>query len=280
MRKRTVSFYTVFHRHAAYAWSRIAHMILSGSTAIITGADTGIGAAIVRALAAEGAKVVIDYVGDATPARALADELARTGKSISTFAANVADADDVDKLIAHAVGIFGGVDILVNNAGIESRYPFVETPNAVWQREIAVNLTGPFLCSKAAAKQMIAQGRGGRIVNISSIHEDITAPTNAPYCAAKGGVRMLMRTIAVELAPHNITVNNVAPGAIDTPMDAVTKTNVKLDEELLREIPLHRWGKPEEIAGLVVWLCSEAAAYVTGTTMVIDGGMMRQAGSL
>ena len=255
-------------------------MLFSGKTAIVTGADTGIGAAIVRGLAADGACVVIDYVGDATPARALVDELTSAGKSISAFAANVADADDVAKLIAHAVDAFGGVDILVNNAGIESRYPFIETPNAVWQREIAVNLTGPFLCSKAAAKQMIAQSRGGRIVNISSIHEDVAAPTNAPYCAAKGGLRMLMRTIAVELAPHSITVNNVAPGAIDTPMDAATKTNAKLDAELLNEIPLHRLGKPEEIAGLVVWLCSDAAAYVTGTTMVIDGGMMRQAGSL
>jgi glucose 1-dehydrogenase len=252
----------------------------SGNTAIVTGGDTGIGAAIVRSLAAEGIRVVIDYVGDATPARALADELSRAGKSVSAFAANVADADDVERLIAHAVGVFGGLDILVNNAGIESRYPFVETPNDVWQREIAVNLTGPFLCSKAAAKQMIAQARGGRIINISSIHEDVTAPTNAPYCAAKGGLRMLMRTIAVELAPHKITVNNVAPGAIDTPMDAATKANVKLDEALLSEIPLRRWGRPEEIAGLVVWLCSEAASYVTGTTMVIDGGMMRQAGSL
>ncbi len=252
----------------------------SGKCAIVTGGDTGIGAAIVRALAAEGVAVVIDYVNDPLPARALAEELSRAGHSASVCAANVGDADDVDALIAHAVTVFGGLDILVNNAGIESRYPFVETPNDVWQREIAVNLTGPFLCGKAAAKQMIGQARGGRIINISSIHEDVAAPTNAPYCAAKGGLRMLMRTMAVELAPHEITVNNVAPGAIDTPMDAATKSNRRLDEALLREIPLHRWGKPEEIADLVVWLCSESASYVTGTTMVIDGGMMRQAGSL
>lgn len=255
-------------------------MKLSGNTAIVTGGDTGIGAAIVRALAAEGASIVIDYVGDSVPARALAEELSQAGNRASVFAANVADPDAVAKLVTHAVSVFGGLDILVNNAGIESRYPFVETPNDVWQRELAVNLTGPFLCSKAAAKQMIAQARGGRIINVSSIHEDVAAPTNAPYCAAKGGLRMLMRTIAVELAPHKITVNNVAPGAIDTPMDEATKANPTLDEELLREIPLHRWGRPEEVAGLVVWLCSEAASYITGTTMVIDGGMMRQAGSL
>ena len=253
---------------------------MTGSVAIVTGGDTGIGAAIVRTLAAQGVRVVIDYVGDSGPALTLVEELSRAGRSASAYSANVADASEVDALVAHAVSTYGGVDILVNNAGIEKRFPFVETPNDVWQREIDVNLTGPFLCSKAAAIQMILQGRGGRIVNISSIHEDVTAPTNAPYCAAKGGVRMLMRTIAVELAVHNITVNNVAPGAIDTPMDATTKANVKLNDEILSEIPLHRWGEPTEVAGLVAWLCSDAAAYVTGTTMVIDGGMMRQAGSL
>lgn len=255
-------------------------MQTAGRSAIVTGADTGIGAAIARALNGQGMNIVIDYVGDATPAQALATQLSRSGAKASAFPANVADPNDVAKLVAHAVATFGGLDILVNNAGIESRYPFVDTPDEVWQREMAVNLSGPFFCSRAAAKQMIAQGRGGRIVNVSSIHEDVAAPTNAPYCAAKGGLRMLMRTIAVELAPHGITVNNVAPGAIATPMDAATEANPKLDDELLGEIPLHRWGAPEEVAGLVAWLCSEAASYVTGATMVIDGGMMRQAGSL
>ncbi|MHB8461110.1 MAG: SDR family NAD(P)-dependent oxidoreductase [Vulcanimicrobiaceae bacterium] len=253
---------------------------MSEYTAVVTGGDTGIGAAIVRALAGLGIRVVIDYVGDPMPAHALIDELAKAGHVASSFCANVSDSDEVASLMSYAVATYGSIDILVNNAGIEKRYPFVDTPNDVWEREIAVNLTGPFLCSKAAAVQMIAQGRGGRIINISSIHEDMAAPTNAPYCAAKGGVRMLMRTIAVELAPHNITVNNVAPGAINTPMDAATKANATLDDELLAEIPLHRWGRPEEVAGVVTWLCSEAASYITGTTMVIDGGMMRQAGSL
>ncbi len=253
---------------------------LSGKIAIVTGGDTGIGAAIVGALAARGVGVVVDYVGASAPALALAMEVTQTRGRDSPFQANVAETADVERLVAHAIDTFGAVDILINNAGIEARYPFVETPDEVWQREIAVNLTGPFLCSRAAAKQMIRQARGGRIVNVSSIHEDVAAPTNAPYCAAKGGVRMLMRTIAVELAPHKITVNNVAPGAVDTPMDAATKANPKLDEALLSEIPLHRWGRPDEVAGLVVWLCGEAASYVTGTTVVIDGGMMRQAGAL
>ena len=251
-----------------------------GRTAVITGGATGIGAAIVRALSAAAINTVIDYVGDPTPARALVAELASRGGKAIACEANVSLAADADKLVAAAVSQFGSLDILVNNAGIEARYPFVDTPDEVWQREIAVNLGGPFYCSRSAAKQMIAQARGGRIVNISSIHEDVAAPTNAPYCASKGGVRMLARTIAVELAPHGITVNNVAPGAIDTPMDAATIADKKLDTELLDEIPLHRWGTPEEVAGLVLWLCSDAAAYITGTTVVIDGGMMRQAGSL
>jgi glucose 1-dehydrogenase len=256
------------------------NMRLAGKVAVVTGGDTGIGAAIVRALAIEGAAVVVDYVGDPLPAQAIVNELTLAGKRAKSFCANVADTSDVTQLMAHAVDTFGALDILVNNAGIEARYPFVQTPDDVWQREISVNLTGPFLCSRAAAQQMIVQGRGGRIVNISSIHEDIAAPTNAPYCAAKGGVRMLMRTVAVELAQYNITMNNVAPGAIDTPMDAATKANPGLDEALLSEIPLHRWGTPAEVAGLVVWLCSDAASYVTGSTLFIDGGMMRKAGSL
>jgi glucose 1-dehydrogenase len=223
---------------------------------------------------------VIDHHGDASPAQALVAELARDGFKALAVGADVSKAGDVANLVASAVKSFGGLDILINNAGIEHRAPFVETSDDTWDRVIAVNLTGTYLCSKAAAKQMVAQGRGGRIVNISSIHEDVTMPANSPYCASKGGVRMLMRTIAVELAPHGITVNNVGPGAVDTPMDAKTKANPRLNEQLLSEIPLHRWGKPDEIAGLVVWLCSDAASYVTGTTVFIDGGMMRKSGSL
>jgi len=261
-------------------WGTATGMPLQERTAIVTGGATGIGAAIARALSAAATNIIVDYVGDPGPANALVAELASRGGKAAVCEANVSLPGDAQLLVEAAVARFGGVDILVNNAGIEARYPFVETPDEVWQREIAVNLSGPFYCSRSAAKQMIAQARGGRIVNISSIHEDVAAPTNAPYCASKGGVRMLARTIALELAPHGITVNNVAPGAIDTPMDAATIANKKLDNELLDEIPLHRWGRPEEVAGLVLWLCSDAAAYITGTTVVIDGGMMRQAGSL
>jgi len=127
---------------------------------------------------------------------------------------------------------------------------------------------------------MVKQGGGGRIINISSVHEDLPMPTNAPYCTAKGGLRMLTRTIAVELAPHQITVNNIGPGAIFTPIDADIEANPDLEKQLMAEIPLGRWGKPEDVAELAIYLASDAAAYVTGSTYFIDGGMLRQAGSL
>ena len=143
-----------------------------------------------------------------------------------------------------------------------------------------VNLQGPFLCAQAAARRMVQQGGGGRIINISSVHEDLPMPTNAPYCATKGALRMLTRTIAVELAPHKITVNNIGPGAIFTPIDADVEANPQMEAALMAEIPLGRWGKPEEVAGLAVFLASDDAAYITGATYFIDGGMLRQAGGL
>jgi len=188
--------------------------------------------------------------------------------------------DEVTNLVAQTVQTFGRLDIMVNNAGVEQKNPFLEMPLEAWNKVIAVNLTGPWLGSQLAAQQMVKQGAGGRIINISSVHEDLPMPTNAPYCAAKGGLRMLMRTIAVELAPHKITVNNIGPGAIDTPMDAPLKQHPELMTQLLSEIPLGRMGQPEEVAELAVYLASDAAAYVTGQTYFIDGGMLRQSGSL
>lgn len=192
----------------------------------------------------------------------------------------MSDPIQVQKLIDEAVSTFGRLDIFVNNAGIEFKRPFLDFPLDLWQKIIAVNLTGPWLCAQAAARQMIKQGGGGRIINISSVHEDLPMPTNAAYCTSKGGLRMLMRTIAVELAPHQITVNNIGPGAIYTPIDKDVEADTRLDNQLMAEIPLGRWGRPEEVAGLAIYLASEAAAYVTGSTHFIDGGMMRNSGSL
>ncbi|HWF92696.1 MAG TPA: SDR family oxidoreductase [Terriglobales bacterium] len=255
-------------------------MRLKDRVAIVTGAATGIGQAIAVALAGEGAAVVVDYVGKSQLADATLQKIAATGSSGISIEADVSDPAQVENLIAQAVSKFGRLDILVNNAGIEFKRPFLEFPFDLWKKIIAVDLTGPWLCAQAAARQMVKQGNGGRIINISSVHEDLPMTTNAPYCAAKGGLRMLMRTIAVELAPHKITVNNIGPGAIYTPIDKDVEADPAIERQLMAEIPLRRWGRPEEVAELAVFLASDAAAYITGSTHFIDGGMLRMAGSL
>ncbi|MGB2627592.1 MAG: SDR family oxidoreductase [Candidatus Acidiferrum sp.] len=255
-------------------------MRLQGKTAVVTGAGTGIGQAIAIAFAQEGAAVVVDYVGNASVSKDTITRIDALGGKSLGIDADISSPDQVNALIRQTVTAFGRLDIFVNNAGIEKKFAFVDYPLEEWQKIMAVNLTGPFLCSQAAAKQMIAQGAGGRIINISSIHEDLPMPTNAPYCATKGGLRMLMRTIAVELAAHHITVNNIGPGAIYTPIDKDVESDTKLNDRILAEIPMGRWGKPEEVAHLAVYLASDDAAYVTGSTHFIDGGMLRNAGSL
>ncbi|MEA2689144.1 MAG: hypothetical protein QOD51_1751 [Candidatus Eremiobacteraeota bacterium] len=251
------------------------HVDLRGKTAIVTGAATGIGKAIALRLGAGGANVVVDYRGQNDVVQAIVAEIERSGGHGIAISADVTDEAAVDGLVAQTVERFGGLDILVNNAGIEEPHAMVDTPLDVWERILNVNLTGPFLCARAAARAMIARGRGGRIINISSVHEDLAFPNNAAYAASKGGVRMFMRTIALELAPHGITVNDVAPGAIATPINQAVRENPRQQQELLDEIPLGRVGQPEEIAALCTYLASDAASYVTGSTFVIDGGLMR-----
>jgi glucose 1-dehydrogenase len=256
-------------------------MRFDGKVAIVTGAASGIGQSIARAFGAEGAAVVVDYVGDSRQgAQDTVDMIVDAGGKAVAIQADVAKPDDVRALVAQTVESYGKLDIMVNNAGIEKDMPFLETPFELWQKIVAVDLGGVFLCSQEAARQMVKQGQGGRIINISSVHEELPKPGGVPYCAAKGGMKMMMRTMCVELAPHRITVNNIGPGAIDTPMDAPLKANPELYHELLSHIPMGRMGTPEEIGNCAVFLASDEAAYVTGATFFVDGGLMRYATSL
>ena len=255
-------------------------MRLENKVAVVTGSSSGIGEAIALVFAQEGAAVVVNYSRREEAAQKVLQKVEAAGGKGLVVGADVSDPKEVEAMVQQAVSTFGRLDIMVNNAGMERKMPFLQTPFEVWQETIAVNLTGAWLGCQAAAKQMVAQGDGGRIINVSSVHEDLAMPTNSPYCATKGGVRMLMRTLAVELAPHNITVNNIAPGAIETPMDAPLEQNPDEMKELLSEIPLGRMGKPEEVANLALFLASNDSSYVTGSTLFVDGGMIRQAGTL
>jgi glucose 1-dehydrogenase len=254
-------------------------MRLKDKVAIITGAATGIGQGIALRFAQEGASVVIDYVGKPDAPNQTLEKVKGVGGKATAVEADVSNPEQVQHLIASAVRAYGKLDIVVNNAGIESKYHFVDYPIEKVRQILDVNLIGPFLVAQAGARQMIKQGHGGRIINISSVHEDLPMPTNAPYCASKGGLRMLARTIAVELAKDNITVNNIGPGAIYTPIDADIEAKPELEKALMSEIPLNRWGQPADVAAVAVFLASDESSYVTGSTYFVDGGMLRQSGS-
>lgn len=251
---------------------------LANKVAIVTGSDSGIGRAIAIRFAHEGAAVTINFHSNERNASDVKQQIEKEGGRATVIQGDVSIAADVQKMIDGTVQAFGGVDILVNNAGIEFPHPsFLDVAEKEWDLVLGVNLKGPFLCTQAAVRQMQKAGKGGRIVNISSVHEDIPMPGNSPYCAAKGGLRMLMRTLCDELAPHKITVNNIGPGAIATPINKGTLADPEKVKALNAGIPLGRVGQPEEVAGLAVYLASDEAAYITGASYFIDGGMMRKA---
>ncbi len=250
-------------------------MRLDGKVAVVTGGDSGIGRAIALELGAGGAAVVVGFHRNEAAAGAVVDAIAGAGGRAISLGGDVAEVATVQALVAAAVSTFGRLDIMVNNAGMETRTSLLDTTEEQFDAVVAVDLRSAFFGTQAAARQMIAQGAGGRIVNISSIHEDWPMPGNAPYCCAKGGIRMLTRTAGVELAPHGILVVGVAPGAIDTPIDAATLADPAQKARLDAAIPLGRVGEPAEIGRLVAFLVSDAASYATATTFVVDGGMMQ-----
>ena len=250
-------------------------MRLEGKRALVTGSSSGIGEAIALRFGREGADVAVHYHHGGDEAQRVADEIAKLGRKSVALGANVGVAAEAEKLVRDAHAALGGLDILVNNAGVEIREPFVEVSEEHYDLVLGVNLKGAFFAAQAAAKLMIAAGGGGRIVNVSSIHEDIAFLEYATYATSKGGMRMLTRTICQELAPHGITVNNVAPGAIATPINKRTLGDGELLHALQDVIPSGRLGDPDEVAGVAVFLASDEAAYVTGSTYYIDGGMAR-----
>jgi glucose 1-dehydrogenase len=250
-------------------------MKLQDKVAIVTGSDSGIGHAIALELGAQGAAVTINYHKNAAAADATLKAIVDAGGRGRVQQADVSSVNDVAALVEQTVAEFGRLDIMVNNAGMETRTSVLETTERQFDMVIAIDLKSAFFGVQLAAKQMLAQGGGGRIVNISSIHEDWPMPGNAPYCAAKGGVRMLTRTAGVELAPHGITVVGVAPGAVHTPIDEETLADPAQRAKLESAIPLGRVAEPEEIAKLVAFLASDDASYGTATTYVVDGGMMQ-----
>jgi glucose 1-dehydrogenase len=253
---------------------------LDSKVAIITGSDSGIGRAIAIQFAQEGATVVINYVHAKDKANEVLQTIQQSHGKAIIIQADVSQYQQAMGLIAQTVEHFNRLDIMVNNAGMEIHSAFVDVTEDQYDRVVGVDLKGPFFCAQAAAREMIKRKTPGRIINISSVHEDLPMPQNVPYCCAKGGLRMLMRTICLELAPYNITVNNIGPGAVDTPIDADVKADPKKYNTLLDEIPLHRMAQPDEIGKLAVYLASDAASYVTGSTFFIDGGLMRNTGGL
>jgi glucose 1-dehydrogenase len=249
-------------------------MTLKGKVAIVTGGNSGIGKAVVLALAGQGANVVIDYVADEQATEDLEKQIVALGDQAIGVDADVSKVSDLQMLIDRAVEAMGRVDIMVNNAGIETRTSVLDTTEGQYEKVMEINLKSAFFGTQLAAKQMIAQGGGGRIINMTSVHEDWPMPGNAAYCLSKGGMRMLTRQAGVELGPHNIQVVGVGPGAVATPINASTMSDPGKMKVLDAAIPLGRMAQPEEIASLVAFLAGDGASYLTATTIFADGGIM------
>jgi glucose 1-dehydrogenase len=250
-------------------------MLLENRVAIVTGGDSGIGHAISLGLAQAGAAVTINYHRNQAAAEVTLQQIRRAGGKAQLVQGDVSNLADIQNLISKTVQAFGRLDVMVNNAGMETRTTLLDTTERQFDLVIGVDLKSAFFGTQCAAQQMIKQGSGGHIINISSVHEEWPMPGNIAYCCAKGGVRMLTRTAGVELAPHGIRVVNVGPGAVNTPIDAATLADPEQKARLDAAIPLGRVAEPVEIANMVAWLASDQASYGTATTYFVDGGIMQ-----
>jgi glucose 1-dehydrogenase len=249
-------------------------MLLEGRRTLITGASSGIGKATALRFGAEGAAVCVNYYStqEKPAADAVCTQIDASGGRAFGCQADVGDEQQVTAMVAAVVERFGGIDVLVNNAGIEKQVPTLEMPLDLWDAVLRTNLTGAFLCLREAGKHMAA-ARSGVIVNMSSVHEFIPWPGFAHYCASKGGMKLLTQTVARELAPLGIRCVDVAPGAVATPINDFVLDDPEAKHMVEEEIPLGHFGQPEDIAAAVAWVASDQASYVTGTTLVVDGGM-------
>ena len=251
-------------------------MRLKDKVALVTGAGSGIGEAIARRFAAEGAHVVVNYRPEGRHAQSAIDLVKDLATESLAVPADVSQRDGVESMVAEAVKKFGRLDVAVNNAGIEKKTAFVDITDDEWNQILNVNLYGAFIVSQVAARQMLKQGPGGKLIFISSVHEDVPFAGFTSYCASKGAIRMMMRNMALELAPGGINVNNIAPGAIATPINDSTLNDPEAYKNAISEIPLGRFGKPEEVANVALFLASDEAGYVTGSTYLVDGGLEQQ----
>ncbi|WP_240468329.1 SDR family oxidoreductase [Streptomyces dangxiongensis] len=258
----------------------VAARLLKGQKALVTGANSGIGRATAVALGRAGADVVVNYVAGREEAERVVEEITALGVRAMAHEADVSDEDQVVAMMNRMVQEFGTIDILVANAGMQRDAPFVEMTLAEWQKVLDVNLTGQFLCAREATKEFLRRGvvpevsrAAGKIICMSSVHQIIPWTGHVNYASSKGGVQMMMATLAQELAPHKIRVNAVAPGAIKTPINRSAWETAEAREELMRLIPYDRVGDPDDIANAVVGLASDLMDYVVGTTLYVDGGM-------
>ena len=246
---------------------------LEGKVAAITGGNQGIGLGIAERFIQDGAAVAICYRSDQDSAERVVESLRTGGGKAVAIQADVSKLADGQRFISETASQLGGLDILVNNAGVEKRASFWDVTEADYDFVLNVNLKGLFFVTQAMVRYSMQAKRPGKIVNISSFHEDLPFPHFSSYCASKGGLKMLTRNLSIELAPYNITINNIAPGAIETPINKnLLNDPVKL-KSLLENIPLRRLGKPEDVASIAAFLASSESGYVTGTTFVVDGGL-------
>ncbi len=250
---------------------------LTGKIALITGGSRGIGRGICLAMAKVGADVAVNYAASENEAEQIVQEIKKMGRQAITIRADVSQKKEVEFMVDEVTRQLGKIDILINNAGILSYAPFLEMTEETWDKTIAVNLKGQFLVSQAAAKQMVKQGKGGRIINIASIASGQIGtgfPNLAHYCATKGGIIAMTEAMALELSPQKININAIAPGVIETDMTKTITMDEKAKQGMLLRIPKGRMGKPEDIAAMAVFLASDEADYCTGATFYVDGGWL------